>query len=284
MISSTSYSNLSNSIKNSELQKLLKQLSGIYKEQIGKPLSIGIMGKSGSGKSSFINALCQQHICKSGSCGGCTREIQKITAKLSNLDIILYDFPGIAESESWDKQYIPLYREHLSKMDLIFWLIRVDDRSILSDEEFFSNYVDYDLKRKFVFILSQSDKSEPSREWNWHKFEPSKDQLDKINRNKYRIITDFSTDNDKVIPIALSYNESTLKFQMYNFDDIFWKILFYLNNFSKVSEQLDLKTSWRLTQLECNKSLEFSKLEFQYGQEMLEETMKNLTETLKHFS
>lgn len=282
IISSTSYSNLSNTIKDNELRQLLKQVTDVYQQKVGKPLSIGIMGKSGVGKSSFINALCQQQICKSGSSGGCTREIQEITAKLSLLPITFYDFPGIAESEKWDKTYIPMYRKHLDKMDFILWLIPVDNRSVLADEDFFSNYVDHKLKEKFIFIVSKSDNAQPTREWDWDKFLPSERQLDNINRNKHRIIIDFDTDNNqKVIPVAMSYDERNSKYQRYNFDEIFWKILFYLGNTSQVTDELDLNTSWRLTQLEMKRSLAFARLELEYSQEMAEENLKEASELLE---
>ncbi len=278
-------------IKEEELRKDLATFAQAFhqfrqKSATGKQsFRIGVMGKSGAGKSTLINSLCQEYSCETGGSGGVTREIQEIKGKLGEMSVILIDFPGIAENQKWNEAYLNIYKQHLESLDLILWTIKVDDRAIVEDEQFYNEHIYYegDIARKFIFILSQADKAEPTREWDNYSFSPSSSQLENIKRNHNRITMDFNTQYNKVIPIASNYvkNESTIK--TYNFDAIFESILFKLNSLSDVSNEVSSSTTWRVTQREADKEYGMNRFGIEQAREGLDdlfEEIRNIRELL----
>ena len=245
MIKRSVNNNLLTLIGNPELKERILSLSRSYQEVKNKPLSIGIMGKSGAGKSSFVNALCQEDVCRTSGVDGCTRETQQIAIKLGEMEIHLYDFPGIAENSRWDKIYWNLYVRYLRKMDIIFWLIKVDDRAVAKDEKFYKRYIENDLKlsNKFIILLSQADKAEPNREWDHKAFKPSQAQKETLLKNKQRIYTNFinptthsasmlygTIKTERIITIATDFIKNKGKFNIYGFDEIFDILALTLSN------------------------------------------------------
>lgn len=272
--------NLLDTIQDQELKELLLKVTSAANNL---NISIGIMGKSGAGKSSIINALCRENVCKAGAVGGCTREIQRISAKLGNMKVTLVDFPGIAENQQWDKTYIDLYKKHLNELDLILWVIKIDDRAILEDEKFFNELLrsQHSIKSKIRFILSQADKTEPMREWNYNSYQPSKKQLENIKRNRQRICEefDFSIDGLKIIPISTNYSNN--RFQHYNFDEIFDMILFDLKEKPDISDKLSFGDWRKCSSREWQKISEMTKYHMEYQQEQVTNALMELEELLE---
>lgn len=244
--------NLINVIADPTLKAQILALSQAYQQIENKPFSIGIMGKSGSGKSSFVNVLCQKDICHTSGVGGCTREVQQIAAKLGEMDIRLYDFPGIAENSQWNQTYWNLYIPYLREMDIIFWLIKVDDRAVVEDEKFYKKCIENDrtLSDKFIIILSQADKAEPNREWDHEAFKPSFAQEKTLLKNKQRIYADFidsttpltstpsSIKMKRVITIAIDFIKNRGKLKIYGFNGIFDILVLTLFNISGIKDKL----------------------------------------------
>lgn len=94
---------------------------------------IGIMGKSGTGKSSLCNAIFQSRICATHPLNICTRRAHRLTLQLGERRMTLVDLPGIGETPQHDQEYRALYRQLLPELDLIIWILRADERAYAAD-------------------------------------------------------------------------------------------------------------------------------------------------------
>ena len=123
---------------------------------------IGIMGKSGAGKSSLCNALFQQPVCLISDLLGCTREPQRIVLTVGGRSMILVDLPGVGETPEYDAEYSALYQKLLTELDLIIWVMRADDRARAVDIVTHRSLLAYGADAsRFLFVISQADRIPP---------------------------------------------------------------------------------------------------------------------------
>lgn len=127
---------------------------------------IGIMGKTGAGKSSLCNALFAGEISPVSDVIACTREPLRFRLQMGKRFMTLVDLPGVGESERRDTEYATLYREQLTRLDLVLWLIKADDRALSVDEHFYRQVIGEAYWNKVLFVISQSDKVEPGSSGN----------------------------------------------------------------------------------------------------------------------
>ncbi|MBN6068996.1 50S ribosome-binding GTPase [Aggregatibacter actinomycetemcomitans] len=209
------------------LDKLPESLRSKIKERLFKTINyepkIGIMGKSGAGKSSLVNAILTKAICETGGVGGCTREIQEEKAVINGTKITFVDLPGVAENKDRHSEYDKLYAEKIKELDLILWVIKVDDRANKNDEEFYEELIQYYDKKRILFVLSQCDKAQPNREFDYPNFKLSQKQLDNISQNKKRISEYFNIPANYVLPVACEYYEE--KFNNWNIPELITRII-----------------------------------------------------------
>ena len=161
-------------MNNSEgLQSLQKSLSSLPQwlsesilHQVSQLTSyepvIGIMGKTGAGKSSLCNALFAGEVSPVSDIAACTREPLRFRLQVGKRYMALVDLPGVGESERRDTEYAALYRKQLPQLDLILWLIKADDRALAVDEHFYHQVIGEAYRHKVLFVISQSDKAEPT--------------------------------------------------------------------------------------------------------------------------
>ena len=123
---------------------------------------IGIMGKSGAGKSSLCNALFASEVSPVSDVAACTREPLRFRLQVGDRYMTLMDLPGVGESGTRDTEYAALYREQLSRLNLVLWLIKADDRALAVDEHFYNQVIGETYRHKVLFVISQSDKAEPT--------------------------------------------------------------------------------------------------------------------------
>ncbi|EMW39494.1 GTPase family protein [Escherichia coli] len=123
---------------------------------------IGIMGKTGAGKSSLCNALFVGEISPVSDVAACTREPLRFRLQVGERYMTLVDLPGVGESGERDAEYAALYRAQLSRLDLVLWLIKADDRALAGDEHFYHQVIGEAYRHKVLFVISQSDKAEPT--------------------------------------------------------------------------------------------------------------------------
>ena len=154
---------------------------------------IGIMGKTGGGKSSLCNALFQQPLSPVSDVQGCTREPLRFTLDIGGRRMTLVDLPGAGESLDYDREYRQLYKEQLPTLDLILWVIKADDRACASDEAFHRFLLKCGVSPgSIVFVINQADKAEPSLEWDREARQPSTGQLLTLTARSAAISRQFS--------------------------------------------------------------------------------------------
>ena len=123
---------------------------------------IGIMGKTGAGKSSLCNALFAGEVSPVSDVAACTREPLRFRLQVDERFMTIVDLPGVGESGVRDTEYTALYREQLPRLDLVMWLIKADDRALAVDEHFYRQVICEPYRHKVLFVISQSDKAEPT--------------------------------------------------------------------------------------------------------------------------
>jgi len=123
---------------------------------------IGIMGKTGTGKSSLCNTLFAGDISPVSDVAACTRKPLQFRLQVGKRFMTIMDLPGVGESELRDAEYAALYREQLPRLDLVLWLIKADDRALAVDEHFYREVIGEAYRHKVLFVISQSDKVEPT--------------------------------------------------------------------------------------------------------------------------
>lgn len=79
---------------------------------------IGIMGKTGAGKSSLCNALFAGNVSPVSDVAACTRKPLRFRFQVGEHFMTIVDLPGVGESERHDEEYAALYREQLPRLDL----------------------------------------------------------------------------------------------------------------------------------------------------------------------
>ena len=155
------------------LQSLQQSLSGLplwASERILQQINrlthyepvIGIMGKTGAGKSSLCNDLFASEVSPVSDVVACTRAPLQFSLQVGESVMTLVDLPGVGESSLRDTEYAALYREQLPRLDLVLWLIKADDRALTVDEHFYRKVIGEAYRHKVLFVISQSDKVEPT--------------------------------------------------------------------------------------------------------------------------
>lgn len=153
-------------------ESLVDRVRNILNNEKHIPLKIAIMGQTGVGKSSLINALFNAHL-DTNPVRPTTKKIVPIEVPVKNAPsgsrLIFYDLPGIGESAEADVEYIKNYQKMLFQSDIVLWAVHADSRSFAFDIEalhkIFGN-----LKReerakiisRITFVLTKADLLIPS--------------------------------------------------------------------------------------------------------------------------
>lgn len=139
-------------------ERILQQINQLTRYE---PV-IGIMGKTGTGKSSLCNTLFAGDISPVSDVAACTRKPLQFRLQLGKRCMTIVDLPGVGESGVRDNEYAALYRQQLPRLDLVLWLIKADDRALAVDEHFYREVIGEAYRHKVLFVISQSDKVEPT--------------------------------------------------------------------------------------------------------------------------
>lgn len=183
------------------MKQSLSRLPGVLPDELVERLLqcvhyepvIGIMGKSGAGKSSLCNTLFRFPPANVDAVKGGTRRAQQYKTSDGPHALNIIDFPGIGETPTLDKMYARLYQYWLNKLDLIVWVLKADDRAWNDDIRRYRQLVSQGANpAHFLFVLSQADKIEPCREWDVVNHQPSLRQQQNLQEKVTLVNTVFS--------------------------------------------------------------------------------------------
>lgn len=185
-----------------------RRLAGKLGEILNYRPTIGVLGKTGVGKSSLCNALFGQEVAAVSDVEACTRQPQEVLLTLGSNSLCLVDVPGVGENADRDEEYAALYASLLPRLDVVLWLLKADDRAYSVDEQFYREIVEPHIAagKPFFFVLTQSDKIEPFREWNETAREPGPNQLANLEKRRQYVARSFGVPPSRVLPVSAAEN------------------------------------------------------------------------------
>lgn len=146
-----------------DLKKLKQEFASRIEAEVSKPFIVAIMGQTGVGKSSLINALFNTKL-QTDPLRPCTQEIECVVAENeAGHQLWFYDLPGIGESEDADAKYVQQYRQILIESDVVLWAILADSRSVSLDFKVLRQVLDSpqeqqsQLISKITVVLTKAD-------------------------------------------------------------------------------------------------------------------------------
>ncbi|MFH2558412.1 GTPase family protein [Klebsiella aerogenes] len=151
---------------------------------------IGIMGKSGAGKSSLCNKLFRGEVSPVSDVNACTRDVLRFRLRSGSHSLVIVDLPGVGENGRRDHEYRALYRRMLPELDLVLWVIKADDRALTVDEQFWHGVMQ-SYRQKVLFVINQADKIEPCYEWDTLTSKPSTHQQGNLKAKQAAIMAMF---------------------------------------------------------------------------------------------
>ena len=192
-------------LTDTQRKQLRERIEGVINYQA----VVGVMGKTGAGKSSLCNALFGQEVSEVDDIAACTRYPQEITLSYKQgKGLALIDMPGVGESEARDQDYADLYRSMLPELDLVLWLIKADDRALSIDERFYRQIVLPYLKQHDVpllIVVSQSEKIEPCREWDEVSKQPGAVQQQHLQGKRALLSRLFNLPLSRICAVSAEY-------------------------------------------------------------------------------
>ena len=103
------------------------------KEILEKPFRVAVIGQSGVGKSTTLNAIFGLKNYTSNLAEGTTEIVEKVFPMRDGFNLSIYDMPGLNNDEDKDIEYEELYKQILPGCDVIVYVINAHSRDFGED-------------------------------------------------------------------------------------------------------------------------------------------------------
>lgn len=197
-------------------------VEAIEQEFAKNPPTIGIIGLSGVGKSTTVNAMfgTSRHV--SATVRGTNRfkaaDIEHVSDRVANAKVKcsfrVYDAVGLGEDKDLDKNYLKRYREHLPKCDIALWVVAARNRALALDQQYLDQLAKYLPDLNMIVAVNQVDLVDPV-DWNERINMPSQTQtaaIEAIAEDRQEKLARYVRGNCPVVAYSAAryYNLQTL--------------------------------------------------------------------------
>lgn len=194
----------------------------IEREFAARPPTIGVIGLSGVGKSTTINAMFGTSRHTSASVRGTNRfkaaDIEYVSDRVADARVKcafkFYDAVGLGEDKDLDRNYLKRYREHLPKCDVAIWVLAARNRALALDQQYLAEIAKSLPGLAMVIAVNQVDLVDPV-DWNERINMPSERQakaIAEITADRQEKLSRFVKGDCPVVPYSAAryYNLQTL--------------------------------------------------------------------------
>ncbi len=115
-------------MKNGILTMLAEKAKLLWRLEQERPLQVSVMGQTGVGKSSLVNALFGANF-RVSSTRPETLASQMWKEERGGHTLEFWDLPGLGETSSHDERYIEEYTSKLLSSNIVLWAVHADSRS-----------------------------------------------------------------------------------------------------------------------------------------------------------
>ena len=186
---------------NKELEKFLDELNS------HRPPRFFLIGRTGVGKSSLINAMCGSYLAPVSHVAACTPDAEPYSIKDGDRVLMeIYDSRGIAEGKSIDEKTKAedMAKEKVKEFmpDVVILVLSAAHRDDINSDAEFVNELLLEYKKvhkvdlPVVVVINRCDAVDPSTELEPQKY--SQEKIDNINEIK-RYYMEILTENDLAV-------------------------------------------------------------------------------------
>lgn len=100
----------------------------------GQPLVFFVMGRAGWGKSSTVNSLVGQDVCKVDDNEPTTTEVTGFNFEMNGVQAIIFDTPGLCDGSGNDQIYIEKIRSQITDPDSMLYINRLDETRLTDND------------------------------------------------------------------------------------------------------------------------------------------------------
>ena len=191
-------------VSKTDKDKVFKKLDN---EITGRPFKVAVIGQSGVGKSSTLNAVFGLNLPVSDIQEGTTEIIEKVFPMRDGFNLSIYDMPGLLQSRKRDNIYEEMYKEILPQCDVIVYIIKANTRNIGDDCRILKNVVlpicnQNSIKDNLIVAINKVDTigetidpEDPELVWDPIENKPSKKLWECIKKKRLDIFEKLISEN-----------------------------------------------------------------------------------------